>query len=207
MAKIGIMGGTFDPIHNGHLLLGRQAHQEYELDEVWYMPSGIPPHKKDRRITSPEDRCAMVSLAIREYPWFRLSDFEIRREGNTYTAETLRLLGEEYPQHTFYFIIGADSLYQIEGWYHPEEVLRSTVLLAACREYPQAPRTIEEQRAYLMERYQADIRLLHCEEVDISSGELRQMHARGTRIYKYVPREVEAYIREHHLYLHQDGSI
>lgn len=208
MAKIGIMGGTFDPVHNGHLLLGRQAYEEYGLDQVWYMPSGTPPHKRDHQVTGAGDRCAMVALAIRDYPYFRLSDFEIRREGNTYTAQTLQLLADQYPQHRFYFIIGADSLYQIETWYHPEQVLGRTVILAACREYPQAPRTIEEQRAYLMARYQkADIRLLHCEEVDISSGELRRMHARGTRICKYVPKAVEAYIEEHHLYPVLDKGV
>ncbi len=207
MAKIGIMGGTFDPVHNGHLLLGRQAYKEYGLDEVWYMPSGTPPHKTDHQITSARDRGAMVSPATGEYPYFRLSDFEIRRKGKTYTAETLGLLAEEYPQNRFYFIVGADSLYQIESWYHPEAVLAGTVLLAACREYPQAPRSIESQRDYLMARYQADIRLLHCDEIDISSGELRRMCARGTKIYKYVPPKVETYIREHHLYTSGQESV
>ena len=105
MAKIGIMGGTFDPIHNAHLILGRQAWKEYSLDEVWFMPSHIPPHKTDHQITDTNDRCEMVKLAIAEYPYFRFSDFEISRTGNTYTAQTLQLLKEAYPEHTFYFIV------------------------------------------------------------------------------------------------------
>ncbi len=200
MAKIGIMGGTFDPIHNGHLLLGRQAYQEYDLDEVWYMPSGIPPHKKGHKITDAKTRCEMIKLAIADFPYFKLSDFEIRREGNTYTAQTLQLLKEAYPQHKFYFVVGADSLYQIESWYQPEQVLGSVVLLAAHRDYPKAPRTMEQQRVYLMEKYHADIRLLHCPDVDIASEQLREMHARGSHIFQYVPKAVEVYIDAHHLY-------
>ena len=86
MKRIGIMGGTFDPVHNGHLLLGRQARSEYGLDEIWYMPSHIPPHKKDHRITDGKDRLAMLELALEGIPFFSVSDFEMKREGNTYTA-------------------------------------------------------------------------------------------------------------------------
>lgn len=205
MAEIGIMGGTFDPVHNGHLMLGRQAYREYGLDEVWFMPSGIPPHKKDHVVTAVKDRLAMVRLAIEGYPYFICSDFEIRRKGNTYTAETLKLLRREYPQHKFYFIIGADSLYQLESWYHPREVMEQAILLVAGREYEQAHCPIEEQIARFQDRYGADIRLLHCEEVDISSGELREMAAKGKKLYQYVPKCVESYIEEHRLYQKRKG--
>ncbi len=200
MAKIGIMGGTFDPIHNGHLLLGRQAYQEYELDQVWFMPSGNPPHKRDHAVTDAQIRCEMVRLAIEDDPRFYLSDFEVRREGNTYTAETLKLLHEAYPEHQFFFIIGADSLYEIERWYHPEQVLAQSVILVAGRDYEAADCTMEEQIRYLEDKYRADIRRLHCEEVDISSNELRDMEARGKKIFKYVPKTVETYIEAHGLY-------
>lgn len=200
MAKIGIMGGTFDPIHNGHLMLGKQAYEEYGLDEIWFMPTGQPPHKKDHTVTAIPDRCEMVRLAVQDHPCFQFSDFEIRRSGNTYTAETLLLLKKSYPQHQFFFIIGADSLYQLESWYHPELVAARTVLLAAVREYPDAPRTMKEQAEYLRNKFHADIRLLHCGEVDLSSSELREMKSRGKRICKYVPRQVEEYIDSHRLY-------
>lgn len=200
MADIGIMGGTFDPIHNGHLLLGKQAYEEYDLDEIWFMPSGKPPHKSDYRVTAVEDRCEMVRLAIAEFPYFVFSDFEVTRSGNTYTAQTLRLLNEAYPQHHFYFIIGADSLYEIEKWYHPGEVMEQTTLLVAGREYEGAPRTLEAQVDYLCGKYQASISQLHCDEVDISSGELREMESRGRRLYKYVPKPVEQYILSRGLY-------
>lgn len=200
MADIGIMGGTFDPIHNGHLLLGRQAYTEYGLDEVWFMPSGTPPHKRDHHVTEVEDRCEMVRLAIADTPGFRLSEFEAERCGNTYTSDTLRLLHQTYPQHRFFFIIGADSLYQIENWHHPAEVMEQTILLVACREYPAADCPIEERIAYLESHYQADIRRLHCEEFDVSSGELRELLAKGKPVFKYVPKAVEQYIADHRLY-------
>ena len=200
MAEIGIMGGTFDPIHNGHLMLGRQAYEEYHLDEVWFMPSGNPPHKKDHLVTDAALRCKMVRLAIEGFPKFRLSEFEVQRAGNTYTAETLQLLHLRYPEHRFYFIVGADSLYEIENWFHPEQVMSQTILLAAGREYADAPRNMEEQIAYRKEKYKADIRMLHCREMDISSNELREMESHGHRISRYVPRSVENYIQIHKLY-------
>ena len=200
MAEIGIMGGTFDPVHNGHLLLGKQAYLEYRLDQIWFMPSGIPPHKKDHVVTAVEDRLNMVSLAVEPYPYFLCSDFESKRQGNTYTAETLRLLRTKSPAHRFYFIIGADSLYQIENWYHPEKVMEQAVLLVANREYEQAFCPITEQISYLEKQYGADIRLLHCKEVDISSGELREMARQGKELHQYIPKCVEEYILSHKIY-------
>ncbi|MBE7721222.1 nicotinate-nucleotide adenylyltransferase [Lacrimispora indolis] len=200
MGKIGIMGGTFDPIHNGHLMLGEQAYKEYGLKEVWYMPSGHPPHKKSRNVTEPAIRLAMTELAVKAYKGFVCSDFEIKRTGYTYTAQTLRLLHEAYPEHSFYFIIGADSLYEIENWYEPDLVLAQAVILTAWREYEEADRSMERQIAYLASKYNADIRTLHCGEMDISSAELRRMIARDQSISDYVPGEVVAYIKAHGLY-------
>ena len=200
MAKIGIMGGTFDPIHNAHLMLGRQALKEYHLDEIWFMPSHNPPHKTDHRVTGTKDRCEMVKLAIAGEPCFRFSDFEITRSGNTYTAQTLKLLKEAYPEHTFFFIVGADSLYHIESWYHPEEVMRQVTILAAGRECEDAPCTLEEQAAYLIKKYRAAIFLLHSDTMEVSSQELREREMNGGGIHNQVPENVERYIEEHGLY-------
>ncbi len=200
MAKIGIMGGTFDPIHYGHLMLGRQAYEEYGLYEVWYMPSGQPPHKRGQDVAPARDRCSMTALAVAGRPGMRLSEFEVRREGTTYTAETLALLRREFPQHEFYFIVGADSLYEMENWYHPDEVLTRTNVLAADREYENACRPLDEQIAYLNERYHARISRLHCRELDISSEEIRRRARGGGSLKGLVPDRVEEYIRKHHLY-------
>lgn len=200
MRKIGIMGGTFDPIHNGHLMLGEQAYHEYGLNEVWFMPSGHPPHKKKHGVTDPKLRLEMTAAAIEYHPGFICSDFEVRRRGNTYTAQTLRLLVENFPENTYYFIVGADSLYEIEKWYEPELVLTQAVILAAPRDYENKNRSLDQQIDYLSQKYGADIRMLHCKEMDISSAELRDKVSKGESIDRYVPEEVMMYIKDHGLY-------
>lgn len=200
MAKIGIMGGTFDPVHMGHLLLGRQAYTEYGLDSVWFMPSGQPPHKKDRHVSSTKDRCAMVQLAIEGEKGFEFSDFEVLREGNTYTAKTMALLKEAYPEHGFYYIIGADSLYEMEKWYHPEEVMASVPFLVADRKYDREHPSLKARMGDLAKRYGARIEVLHCQEVDISSEAIRKAVREGLSIARYVPEAVGQYIYEHCLY-------
>lgn len=200
MAKIGIMGGTFDPIHNGHLLIGRQAKEEYHLDQVWFMPSGQPPHKKDHKVSDAQTRCRMVQLALHGQEGFVLSDFEIRRPGNTYTAQTLALLREAFPEHTFYFILGADSLYEIENWYKPEQIMAQTIILAAQREYSPAHISMEEQIAYLTKTYNARIYPLHSQEVAVSSEEIRSLAASGKDPKGLLPQAVLEFIIEKHLY-------
>lgn len=200
MGKIGIMGGTFDPIHNGHLMLGEQAYREYDLDEVWFMPSGQPPHKEGVHVTDSVLRLAMTEAAVENRPGLLCSDFEVKREGNTYTAQTLAMLHKIYPEHTFYFIIGADSLYEIENWYEPDRVLFQAVILVASREYEDADRSMERQITYLSTHYNADIRILHCSEMDISSAEIRQKIAMGLSVAADLPESVLTYINNLGLY-------
>ena len=200
MARIGIMGGTFDPIHNGHLQLGRQAKEEYALDQVWFMPSGQPPHKKDHKITDAKIRLEMVRLALEGQDVLMLSDFELRRPGNTYTAQTLSLLREEYPEDQFYFIIGADSLYDIEKWYHPEAVMAQAVLLVASRDWDKKHPTLEGQISHLSEKYGAKINILHCSKVHVSSEEIRRMVSQGKPLEGLLPERVVEYVKQHHLY-------
>lgn len=201
MKKIGLMGGTFDPIHRGHLMLGKQAYEEYGLDEIWYLPSRIPPHKKDHAITPAQDRCAMIQAAIRPYPYFFLSDFELKRTGgNTYTADTLRLLKEAYPEDVFYFIVGADSVYEMEKWYQPDYVLQNVIFLAADREYKAFAGTLEEQISYLTEKYGARIYRLHCQMMEVASAQIRALIKAGGGTEELLLPSVRNYIEQHGLY-------
>lgn len=201
MRRIGIMGGTFDPVHNGHILLGKQAYGEYLLDEVWYMPSGQPPHKKDHPVTDGNDRLNMLRLAVQNIPGLTVSDFEMKREGNTYTAQTMELLREEYPDVKFYFIIGADSLFQLETWYQPEKVMALTSFLVSEREFESHGITMAQQIENLKDKYNADIQILHNHEVDIASAEIRQRVLEGKSILQDVPKPVAEYIKSHRLYV------
>lgn len=133
MAAIGIMGGTFNPIHLGHIAIAKAAYEQFHLDEIWFMPNHIPAYKSNQSLVSGEQRLAMIQLAIQAYPFFKASDFELKREGKTYTYETMQLLKQQYPQDEFYFIMGADSLYYFENWVYPEIILENAKILAAVR--------------------------------------------------------------------------
>src|SRR5690554_331928 len=119
MKKIGILGGTFDPIQNAHLVLAECSYEQFDLDRVWFMPSKNPPHKINKYIESKEHRSNMIKLAIEDNPHFEFSDFELMRQGLTYTTDTLLMLNQEYTDVKFYFIIGEDSLFDLENWKKP----------------------------------------------------------------------------------------
>lgn len=198
--RVGIMGGTFDPIHHAHIALAECAKAQLSLDEVWFMPAGDPYLKHSRKVSPVADRAAMTALAIEGHPGFRLSRLEMERSGETYTSETLTILHAQYPDVHFYFIVGSDSLYQLERWHAPETILRLATLVAAEREYADRPRSFGAQVRYLEECYGADVAVLPFEEMDISSTEIRARAARGEDITALVPAAVAAYIEAHQLY-------
>lgn len=172
MALVGIMGGTFNPIHLGHVKLAQAAYEQYNLDKVIFIPSGEPPHKKGTSIVSGEHRLNMVKLAIDDYGYFTSSDIEICREGYTYTYETLKELHAQNTQDELYFIIGADSLFNFEKWNKPDEIVKMCVLLAADRDDIPTEKFFA-QIDYLNNKYNADIRPLKTPMMDISSTEIR----------------------------------
>ena len=198
--RVGIMGGTFDPIHKAHIALAECAKAQLSLDEVWFMPAGDPYLKHSRKVSPATDRAAMTALAIEGHPGFRLSRLEMERSGETYTSETLTILRAQYPDVHFYFIVGSDSLYQLERWHAPETILRLATLVAAEREYADRPRSFGAQVRYLEECYGADVAVLPFEEMDISSTEIRARAARGEDITALVPPAVATYIEAHQLY-------
>ena len=144
----------------------------------------------------------MAELAIGTHPGFKLSRFEIDRAdgGYTYTSDTLEILLSRYPDTDFYFLIGSDSLFQIEDWHEPALVMERCILAAAPRDYPEMERSFSEQAAYLRRHYHARIEELDFQEIDISSTEIRALAAEGKPLSGLVPESVEAYIREHGLY-------
>lgn len=195
MGRTGILGGTFDPIHLAHLAMGRRAMEEAELDRVLFMPSKNPPHKRGRDISSENMRRDMIQLAIEGEDGFFFSDFELRRQEITYTARTLSLLREEQPEEEFYFILGGDSLFYFEKWYHPEVILQHARILAFARD-GMGRRQMEERAKILMERFGGEIQVVSMPWMDISSSDIRNRVSRGESVEGFLSSAVYHYILE-----------
>jgi nicotinate-nucleotide adenylyltransferase len=199
MKKVGIMGGTFNPVHYGHLFLAENALEQYKLDEVLFMPSKNPPHKNKQDIVSNEHRADMVRLAIQDNSNFILSTMEYEREGTTYTADTLTILTEENPDTQYYFIIGADSLFMMQDWNRPEIIFNlCTVLVAGRDRVPE--NQMENQIRFLEETYGARILMLDMPAIEISSAIIRKRISENKTIRYYIPDKVMDYIENHELY-------
>ncbi|MGN0355642.1 MAG: nicotinate-nucleotide adenylyltransferase [Muricoprocola sp.] len=198
--KVGIMGGTFDPIHVGHLILAENAYHQFGLDEVLVMPSGNPPHKTNRDgRASLEDRIEMVRLAIADNPHFTISLAEAHEEGYTYTKETLERLTRQNPDTEYYFIMGADSLFSFEEWKDPKRITELAVIVTAVRDHASAE-AIEQQIAHLKNIYEADIRTLETPNMDISSRMLRGWIKEERSVRYYLTDSVISYIEKKGLY-------
>lgn len=199
MKKIGIMGGTFNPIHNGHIALGQAAFDYCGLDEVWFMPSGISYLKMNDKIVSGKDRMKMTRLAIEGLPCFRCSDLEVNREGNTYTADTLKILNKRYPDCEFYFIMGADSLFGLPKWKEPEKIAKLCTLVAVVRDSINM-QELQSQQKLLERTLNAHIMLVPFRKIEISSSVIRDKLINGENVADLVPVNVLSYIRENQLY-------
>lgn len=199
MKKIGIMGGTFNPIHNGHLFLAEYAYEQIGLDSILFMPSKKPPHKASLEVASSEDRRKMTELAIQDNPHFELSALELEREGVTFTCDTLAELTLEHPDTEYYFIIGADSLFQITEWKTPQIVFNMCTVVAAGRNHLSKSR-MEQQVKKLHEEYGASIILLDMPTIEISSAQIRERIISGKSIRYFVPSQVRSYIEAYGLY-------
>jgi len=216
--KIGILGGTFDPIHRMHLQMAASARAQYGLDEVWLMPSGDPPHKEAGQITPGVHRLRMVELAVTGQEGLLASDYELCREGKIYTADTLTDLAERYPDVEWYFILGGDSLAYIERWYHPERIFQHATILAVVRDssathhklYGEigAGNDLESKREALFQQYpEARIDFVQMEMDTISSSQIRawltdsqQSGENESLIQASMPKAVYDYIQREGLY-------
>ena len=200
--KLGVLGGTFDPPHIGHLILAEEARLSLGLGQVLFVPAGAPWRKAGQELSAREDRLAMVRLAVGDNPDFAVSSLEVEREGPSYTAETLAELCDQLGRETeFFFIMGADSLGDFPHWHQPQRILELARLAVAERPEPEDAgfgEVLAEEVAGAMRQRVVWLRM---PRIDISATAVRDRVRRGLSIRYWVPLAVEKYIREHGLYV------
>ncbi len=196
--RVGVIGGTFDPIHIAHLVIAEEARVRLDLERVVFVPAGTPPHKVDYDLSSAEHRLAMVELAIATNPYFVLSRVDIERSGPCYTVETIKLLKDKWgPGVEIYFIMGQDSLVDILTWHEPQRLIQLCHLVVLGR--PGYKANLEELEA-LLPGVTSRTHILNSPELAISSSDIRQRVREGLPIKYQVPEAVEEYIYAHGLY-------
>jgi nicotinate-nucleotide adenylyltransferase len=212
-ARLGIFGGTFDPVHLGHLRAAEEALDILGLDEMVFMPVSIPPHKPDRNILAFEERWRMLDLAVSNNPRFRLSDLERRIPGKSYTARSLSQFRQENPGTELFFLVGCDAFLEIDTWYEYRKIFRLANIVVLCRPECSEDEVLEFVTEKVSTSYtidSGDRRILHPElypvhriqntKMDISSTRIRELAAMGLSVRYLVPDEVSSYIRENMLY-------
>ena len=186
--KIAILGGTFNPIHIGHLILAEEAREKLGLDKVIFVPTYLPPHKNNSDIAKPEHRYEMIKLAIQTNPYFSLSDVEIKRAGRSFTIDTIKQFKQNYPKDELYFIIGSDLLKYLDDWKDLKEVTKLVKFITVTRP------------GYPLNKIPAHITTLEIRAVDISGYEIRKC-LKDNRSFRYlVPGVVYNYINQNKLY-------
>ncbi len=200
MERIAVMGGTFDPIHHGHLVIAEQIRCEYNLDKVIFIPAGIPPHKTGLQVSDSKHRYAMALLATVTNPYFEVSKIEIEDENISYTIHTIKKLRQIYKENTeLFFITGADAICDIETWKNVDELLHICRFIAATRPGLESP-FVEEKIKDLQKKYQADIYQMDVPALAISSTDIRRRVKTNQSIKYLVPESVEYYIYKNGLY-------
>ncbi|MCD8132388.1 MAG: nicotinate-nucleotide adenylyltransferase [Clostridiales bacterium] len=197
--RVGIFGGTFHPIHYGHLIIAENACEQFDLEQVVFMPTGHAPHKAYGGPDMDRHRCRMVELAIADNPKFYISYREVRSDSVNYTYQTLRQLHDEFPDIAFYFILGADSLFDFHQWKHPELICEEAVVLAAVRDDLNESRVDAQIRALTLQLH-GEIYRLNTPNFNISSKNIRERIQHGRSIRYLTPDPVVQYIRQNHLY-------
>jgi len=198
--RVGILGGTFDPIHTGHLIIAEMARQDHSLDKVLFIPAGHPPHKMKTSITPAKDRLKMVQLATESNPYFIVDDIEIKKDKISYTVDTLRDLKLSYPSNTeFSFIIGADSLVELKGWKDPQQILDLCKILVYVRNGVDKA-IVQSEISKLEKDFGAQVDIVEGPAIDISSSLIREMIRKGVSARYIIPKVVEEYISKVSLY-------
>ena len=197
--RYGILGGTFNPIHKGHVHLAEEALKKASLDKVFFVPTGVPYLKKQNKVLDSSHRLKMVELAIEGNPNFEASDIEIKREGDTYTFETLQEFNKLYPEDEFFFIMGADCLFTIENWYKPEIIFELSTLIAVGRD-DLDNEDVKVKSDDLRKRFGAKIITIDFEMVNVSSTMIREALTKGSTKPDFLDEKVFEYIKDNHLY-------
>jgi nicotinate-nucleotide adenylyltransferase len=198
--KIGLMGGTFNPIHLGHLLISEYIRTNFPLDKIIFIPSGNPPHKEYDDIVSSQHRLNMVVLATQENPYFEVSKNEIERQGKSYTVDTLMEFKDIYPNDELYFIIGEDSLYNLRNWKDPEKLFCIINFIVIGRNNLE-DKNMLTKISELNVKYGATIHYIDGPIIQISSTDIRNNIKNFQSIKYLVPETVEKYIIDNKLYL------
>lgn len=201
--RIGIMGGTFDPPHLAHVIPVEVAAAEFQLDHVWFVPAFIPPHKQDQLRTDPYHRTAMLALALKNFPGFRISPLELLRGDVSFTVETIREIQSKLETHDrLFFIMGSDSFLDVHSWYRPAELLGSCEFIIINRGATEGDlqKNLENLQNYLQLNLNDSVHFASSAYLPISSTDIRRMIAKGLNVSNMIFPEVEAYIRKHSLY-------
>lgn len=199
--RIGIFGGTFNPVHMGHLIMAQDALEVFDLTKILFVPCNLPPHKDASRLASAEHRAAMLEKAVEDNPDFKVSDVEIRKGGTNYTIDTVRYLRQLYPRYDLFFIIGSDSLLELNQWKEIGELAQICSFVTFVRPGFD-PRKISLKKFKLGKSLKNNLirNVAAIHQVDISSSDIRRRAAEGRSIRYLVPSPVEIYIAEHNLY-------
>lgn len=190
--RLGILGGTFDPIHSGHLLLAEQLKEELNLEKVIFIPSANPPHKENSPVSSAKDRLKMVEIAIKDNPGFFISDLELKRRGKSYTIDTLTHLVKLYKRWELFFLLGSDAVGELPTWKEPEKIFQKVKVAIALR--PGFDRINPENR------FVKKSLVVPISGLNISSTQIRRKIQAGKSIRYLVPAGVERFIRSKNLY-------
>ena len=197
--RVGIFGGTFDPIHLGHLVLAEQCREQCQLDQVWLIPAAEPPHKQANMISSAKIRCEMIQLAIAGNPFFHLNTIELDRSGPSFTVTTLEQLAAHHSSVEFILMIGADSLRDLAHWRQPARILELATIAAVNRGERELP-DLGELRAIVGSAADERIIPVTMPGIDISATEIRSRIRAGRSIRYLVPNAVEMYIDQQSLF-------
>lgn len=197
MSRIALFGGSFNPIHNGHLHLAQTVHQQCGLDRMLLMPSGTAPHKSSDAYAPAADRLAMCRLAAEPYPWLEVSDYELTKPGKSYTVETLRYLHSRFPEDALFLLTGSDMLLSFDSWYRWQEILTLAGLLCVSR--GTEPEDVLRQKAAELSPY-GQVTVVHTKPLPMSSSQIRHKIELCRKFSCYLPENVVQYIMLHGLY-------